>query len=66
MPRVGNKHFAYTRKGEGEADRESKLTGLPVKHGYPNEMKGTKPGRSTKNTPGEVRTPSRTRRKPGY
>lgn len=31
MPKVGKKHFAYTKKGQKAAKAESKRTGKPVK-----------------------------------
>ena len=67
MPRVGKRHFKYTPEGKAEAAAAAKATGGKVEYDYSGpEMKGTKPGRSPKKTPAEARTPSRTRRKPGY
>ena len=31
MPKVGNKHFAYTEKGKKAAMAEAKKTGKPIK-----------------------------------
>ena len=67
MPRVEGKHFKYTKEGIDRAKRYAAHTGKDVDYDYSGpEMKGTKPGRSPKKTPAEARTPSRTRRKPGY
>jgi hypothetical protein len=35
MPRVGQKHFAYTKKGMMAAKAEAKRTGKPVKDTRP-------------------------------
>tara|TARA_Y100000592_G_scaffold41034_1_gene64982 strand:- start:243 stop:464 length:222 start_codon:yes stop_codon:yes gene_type:complete len=32
MPKVGNKHFAYTKEGEKAAKEKSAKTGQPVKN----------------------------------
>ncbi len=56
MPRVGNKHLAYTPEGKAKAKAVAKNTGGKVEYDYSGpEMKGTKP-----------RKPSASRRKPGY
>ena len=31
MPKVGGKHFPYTKAGEKAAKKESKATGMPMK-----------------------------------
>ena len=33
MPKVGNKHFSYDKKGRMQAKKEAKKTGKPVKYG---------------------------------
>jgi|TARA_R110000824_G_scaffold260873_1_gene449496 hypothetical protein len=33
MPKVGDKHFAYTAKGKKAATQEAKKTGQTVTHG---------------------------------
>ena len=49
MPRVGNKHFAYTPEGKAKAKAAAKSTGETVKYDYSGpEMKGTKPRKSSK------------------
>ena len=62
MPKVGNKHFAYTLDGEAAARRYAKATGGTVEHGLGskggggNELSGNKPRPSG-------RQPSASRRK---
>ena len=34
MPKVGKKHFAYTKAGRSSASAEEERTGKQVEHGY--------------------------------
>ena len=43
MPKVGNKHFAYTDAGEAAAHAEAKSTGKKVEKGYAKGGSVTKP-----------------------
>ena len=62
MPKVGDKHFAYTLDGEAAARKYAKATGGTVQHGLGskrgggNELSGNKPRASG-------RQPSASRRK---
>ena len=35
MPKVGAKHFPYTKKGQSDAKKEATKKGTKVKHGNP-------------------------------
>ena len=51
MPRVGNKHFAYTPEGKAKAKAAAKSTGETVQYDYSGpEMKGSKPRKSSRET----------------
>ena len=52
MPRVGDKHFAYTPAGKAKAKAKAKSTGQSIKYDYSGpEMKGTKPRNTFNRTP---------------
>jgi hypothetical protein len=42
MPKVGDKHFAYTAKGKAKAKAAAKKTGKKVEHSAGGKVKGPK------------------------